>query len=798
MSREPVPPESLYRVCDTSSFDFETTADIGEIHLVVGQDRAVESIQFGMRMASAGYNVFVLGPDGIGKLGAVRHILATEAASRPVADGWCYVNNFEDPQRPCALRLPAGRARRLASDVDHLVDELVTAIPAAFHREEYQARKAEIEEEFQERQHQAVQVLREEAMRQRIALLETPTGFAFAPLGEDGEAINPMHFRELAETEQAHIRETIESLQDRLQKTVSQFPAWFRETREKLKALQRETAQFAVDNLVKTLVDGYHDAPAVLGYLRALRADVIEHAGVFLASGEEGELVQARRNHALAAYKVNVVVDNGEATTAPVVVEDLPSYGNLIGRIEHMAQMGTLITDFTLIRAGALHRANGGYLVLDARKLLTQPFAWEGLKRALNAREIRIESIERTLSLLSTVSLEPEPIPLAVKVVLYGDRMLYYLLAAADPEFADLFKVSADFEDRIERSADSDRALARVLGTVARRHDLRPLDRAAVAAVIEHGARLTQDAGRVTLHLRSLADLVHESDHWAAQAGRGVVTATDVRTAIDRQRYRTERLRKRAQEEIRRGTLLIATAGATVGQVNGLSVVDLGNFSFGQPARITATTRLGEGDVLDIERETELGGPIHSKGVLILTGFFASRYGRGYPLSLSASLVFEQSYGQIEGDSASLAELCALVSALAQVPIRQCYAVTGSVNQLGDVQAIGGVNDKIEGFFDVCAARGLDGSHGVLVPAANVQHLMLREDVVEAARAGRFAVYAVRTFDEAIAILTDLPAGARDETTGSYPAGSVNALIEAALGRYSHQRREFGQNRDGD
>jgi lon-related putative ATP-dependent protease len=463
-----------------------------------------------------------------------------------------------------------------------------------------------------------------------------------------------------------------------------------------------------------------------------------------------------------------------------VIYEDHPIYNNLVGRIEHLAQMGALLTDFTLIKSGALHRANGGYLILDARQLLLQPYAWDALKRVLRSRELRIESLGQALSLVSTVSLEPQPIPLDVKVVLVGERLLYYLLHRYDPDFGELFKVEADFSEGMDRTSENNLLYARLLATLIRREKLRSLDRGAVARVIEQSARAMGDAEKLSVHLLSIVDLLREADYWADVADNDAMTAADVQRAIDAQIHRADRLRERLQERIQRGTILIDTAGERVGQVNGLSVLQLGHFAFGRPNRITARVRLGKGEVVDIEREVELGGPIHSKGVLILSGFLSGRYVVDRPLSLSASLVFEQSYGGVEGDSASMAELCALLSALADVPIKQSWAMTGSVNQHGEAQPIGGVNEKIEGFFDVCQARGLPGEQGVIIPVSNVKDLMLRPDVVEAVRAGRFHVHAVQTVDRALELLTGMPAGERDEE-GNFPEGSINQRVEARL-----------------
>jgi lon-related putative ATP-dependent protease len=553
----------------------------------------------------------------------------------------------------------------------------------------------------------------------------------------------------------------------------------------------------AVGQLIDELKKEYAALPKVVNHLEAVQQAVIDNADDFRRQEEGPELAilgiplgRAAGASALRRYQVNVLIDHSDAKGVPVVYEDSPSHQSLVGRIEHMPQMGALVTDFTLIKPGALHRANGGYLILDARKVLMQPYAWEGLKRALSSREARIESLGQALSLVSTVSLEPEPVPLNLKVVLLGERLLYYLLNYFDPDFGDLFKVAADFEDSMWRTGESEALYVRLIATIARREGLLALDRNACARLIEQGARMAADAGRISVRLRDIADQLREADYWARQAGRGVVTAEDVQHALDARIRRADRLRERLQDEIQRGTLLIDTEGERVGQVNGLSVVALDDFEFGHPSRITASVRLGKGEVLDIQREVKLGGPLHSKGVLILSGFLGGRYAPDRPLSLSASLVFEQTYGEVEGDSASSAELYALMSALADAPVRQSLAVTGSVNQHGEIQAIGGVNEKIEGFFDVCRRRGLTGDQGVLIPATNVRHLMLRDDVVEAVAQGKFHVYPVRTVDEGIALLTGMPAGERDDN-GLYPEGTINQRVEVRLLVLAEQARAF-------
>lgn len=786
--------DALYKSCNANRFQFKTTAELEDIDVIIGQARALDSVQFGVRVGGHGYNIFALGPTGMGKSTAVRQIIGREAADRPTPPDWCYVNDFEQPHKPKALQLPTGEGKRLQWSMEQLVEELENAIPAAFESEDHRAHVEELEEELKERQSDALDELRDRAKQQSVSLMNTPAGFAFAPIGEDDRVLSPEQFDQLPESEKKRIQRIVEGLQERLQKLMRQFPVWLKETKEKGKALNREVGRFAVNHLIDELKGQFQPLPEVLAYLDAVQKDVIEHVEEFRGHSENPVLPfgLAPRTEPSERYKVNLLVDHSEQPGMPIVSEDLPSYLNLIGRIEHRAQMGTLVTDFSLIKSGALHRANGGYLILDARQVILQPFAWDGLKRALQTGEIRIESVERALSLISTVSLEPEPIPLDLKVVLVGDRLLYYLLYEHDPEFRDLFKVAADFESSMDRSDESSLLYARLIGSLARRSKLRPLQRAAVERVIEHASRLAGDSEKMTAHLGHVADLLREADYWAGEAGEKEISSDDVQKAVDQQIRRSDRVRERIYEEIGRGTILIDTEGEVAGQVNGLSVIHLGNFAFGQPSRITVTTRLGEGEVIDIERETELGGALHSKGVLILSNFLASRYAKDHPLSIAASLVFEQSYGMVEGDSASLAELCALLSALAQLPVRQSLAVTGSVNQHGRAQAIGGVNEKIEGFFDVCNGTRLTGDQGVLIPDSNVKHLMLRHDVVKAAEKGRFHIYPVETVDDAVALLTNVPAGKR-ESDGEFTKDSVNRRVEARLIELSEIRRSLAR-----
>lgn len=794
---EKLTPGQLYQCCDPERLGFGTTEELPDTAITLGQDRAVSAIQFGIGIRHDGYNIFALGPTGSGKHAIVRQFLEQQAVSEPTACDWCYVHNFEQPHRPRAISFPAGRGGKFRDDMARLVDELRTAVSAALETEEYRRRHEQIDQELKDRRQAAFSDLGKRAAARGVALIHTPVGLALAPL-RDGQPVDPEEFARLPEAERRGIKAALEELEAELERILHQVPKWHRESRDKERALKRAVTSAAVDALIDDLSKEYEGQPAVQAYLASVKTDVIEHADDFRRGKEEEEggpleALLARSGLAsqpLGRYQVNVLDDRSGVTGARVVYEDKPTFQNLVGRIEHVAHMGTLTTHFTLIKPGALHRANGGYLILDARRLLLEPFAWEGLKRALRARALRVESLGEALSLVSTVSLEPEPIPLNVKVVLIGERLLYYLLYQLDPDFRELFKVAVDFESSMDRAERSEVLYASLIGTLVRKAALRPFTAAGVARVLEYGARVVGDAGKLWLGLDGLTDLLREADHWAGAAGRSIVEAADVQRAIDAWVHRSSRPRERLQEEIARGTIMIATNGEVVGQVNGLSVVELGGFAFARPSRITARVRLGAGTVIDIEREVELGGPLHSKGVLILSGFLAGRYVPDYPLSLSASIVFEQSYGAVEGDSASSAELYALLSALADVPVKQSIAVTGSVNQRGEVQAVGGVNEKIEGFFDVCKARGLSGHEGVLIPAANKRHLMLRADVIEAVAAGEFHVYAVDTVDQGIEILTGMPAGSRNEA-GRFPDGTLNHRVEQRLIALARQARAF-------
>ena len=784
--------ESLYHSSDLSRLSFETTAELEDVSEHLGQKRAMDALKFGIGIKHDGYNLFVLGSTGLGKNTTVKKILAKESAAAETPSDWCYINNFTQHHKPLVLKLPAGRGNKLQSDMLQLLEDLLAAIPATFESDEYRTRVQAIQEEYKDKEMKAFKEISDKAEEKDIALLRTPGGYTLGPK-KDGKVLSPGEFEKLDEKEQEEIKRVVDEIEDLLIQTIHKVPELYKENRDRIKQLNREISEVVVNQSISALAAEYAELPDVLKYFDMVKQDIIENVNDFRKYGEQRDA--GGESHqmilmALSKYQVNVLVDNSQTEGAPVVFEDNPNYMNLIGRVEHIAQYGTLLTDFTLIKAGAVHRANGGYLVLDARKVLMSPFSWEGLKRVIHAHEIRIEALERVLSLASTTSLQPEPIPVDVKVVLTGSRLLYYLLKQYDPEFGLLFKVAADFAEDIDRNDENSELYARMIAGLQKENELAPFDKSAVQRIIEHCSRLLEDSEKISLHMGGLLDLLREGDYWARQAERDIITEQDIQKAIDTRHNRLDQIRERVHEQVIRGDYLLDTSGEKVAQINALSVIQLGDYTFGRPSRITATARLGQGKVIDIEREAKLGGSIHSKGVMILSSYLANRYARDQPISLSASLVFEQSYGFVEGDSASAAELCALLSALSGVPIKQNFSVTGSVNQYGEIQTIGGVNEKLEGFCDICESRELTGDQAVVIPQTNVKHLMLRVDVREAVADNRFAIYSVQTIDQMMQLLTGRDAGVKD-AAGHYPEGSINYLVHKRIGELNKLRKRF-------
>lgn len=782
----------LYHACNLSNLAFNTTDDLEKMTEHLGQSRAMEALKFGIGIQHEGYNLYVLGSTGIGKTTTIKELLEEEALEAKAPSDWCYIHNFEHPHKPRILQLPKGYGLKLQQEMNQFIEDILLAIPVAFETDEYRNSIQAIHDEYALKEEKSLAEIANRAEKSNIIMVRTPTGWTIGPR-KNNKVMSPDEFDALPEEEQQAITQVVEEVQNELKQILLKIPTWQKETREKVKQLNRDVSEMTITQYAKKLQTNYQQLADVIQFIENIKHDIIENADIFHQYGLEKKALGNQQDHMppiLNNYQVNVLVDNSATEGAPIIFEDHPSYQNLIGRVEHIAQLGTLITNFTLIKAGALHLANGGYLVLDARKVLTSLYSWEGLKRTLRAHEIKIESLEQVLSLASTISLQPEPIPLDIKVILTGNRLLYYLLKQYDPEFGQLFKVAADFAEDMERDEQSSELYARMIATLQQNNALLPLDKKAVERVIEHCSRMAEDGEKISLHMGGLLDLLRESDYWAKEAGRSHISQIDVQKVIDTRRHRLDQIRERMQEQTLRGIHLLNTSGEQIAQVNGLSVIQLDDYAFGRPTRITATARLGSGKVIDIQREVELGGPIHSKGVLILSSYLAYRYAKELPLALSASLVFEQSYGMVEGDSASAAELCALLSALAEIPLSQSLAVTGSVNQHGEIQAIGGVNEKIEGFFDLCNARGLTEEQGVIIPASNKPHLMLKSEVVDAVNQGKFTVYAVKSIDEMMTLLTGITPGTAD-SKGNYPKHSINGMVQQRVLKLSELREQY-------
>jgi lon-related putative ATP-dependent protease len=778
--------DRLRRRIDPDAFPFETTADLEPRREPLGQERALRALDFGVGVESQGYNIFVLGEPGSGRRTTVLDVLGSAARRRPVPDDWVYVFDFENEERPLALALPAGAGESVRQDMEALVKSLLAEIPKAFSGDGYEKEKAAVVKAAQEEKSAAFRELESVANQHGFLVQRSAEGLALIYTRE-GSPVSQEDFEKLPEEDQATVREAREVLQAKLRATIEAVKEIDRTAKASLTDLERRVALAAVGHEIEALVKKYAALARVVTYLKGVERDVIENLDEFRSGGQEtpalpfpfrppGPETRTKR------YQVNVLVNNKGLEAAPVVHETNPTYHNLMGRIEHHVQLGAFVTDFTLVKAGALHRANGGYLVLDARDVLLNPFAYDALKRVLKDRQIRIEEIGEQFRLISTTSLKPEPIPSRVKVVLLGTPWLYYLLRHYDEDFAQLFKVKGEFSEDMPLSEESQMSYAFLVTHHCTEEGLLPFGREAVARVVEHGLRVAEHQNRLATHHQEIADLVREAHHWAERDEAAVVRAEHVDRAVAEKIHRNSYLEEIIGRMIDEGTLVIETDGAAVGQVNGLSVYDLGDYAFGKPSRVTAKVFLGKEGVLNIERESELGGRIHNKGMLILQGYFGSRYAKRFPIAFAATVCFEQSYGGVEGDSASSAELLALISALAEIPLRQDLAVTGSVDQRGNIQAIGGVNLKIEGFYKTCKAKGLTGTQGVIIPQANVNHLMLDPEVIDAVRSERFQVYPVATVDEALGLLTGLPAG-EENAYGSYPDNSVNGKVMRRLER---------------
>jgi lon-related putative ATP-dependent protease len=774
----------LWNPCDPTIFDFETTESLPDEVMIIGQDRAVGAIDFGVGIASQGFNIYALGQTGTGRTATTYTFLNRVASDQPVPNDWIYVYNFAEPNQPNAISLPPGTATEFRRDMQELVDDLLREIPRAFESEDYEQQRERIVREMQEERNTKFSHLEHKVNERGFTLLKTAMGLGIAPV-LNGQVLTPEAYQQLDEATRQDIEERQQLLQGEMAETMRTIRDLEKTAKRRLQEFDREIADFAVSHLIEDLKQKYSHLKEVPEYLTAAHADIVDNVQGFKAQEESAEdlsaAVQAsQRGALLKRYTVNVIVDHSQQQGAPVVFEPNPNYSNLGGRIEHRAEFGALVTDFTMIKAGALHRANGGYLIMEVHRLLVNAPAWDALKRALKNGQIRTEEIGSQLQLVSTVTLEPEPIPLDVKVVLIGNPVTYYLLHEYDEDFRKLFKVQADFGTEFERTADTCRQYAQFIAARCQQEGLLGFDRHAVARVVEYGSRLAAHQRKLATRFGEVADLVREAGFWARRRGSDYTTAADVQKAIDQKILRANRAEEKIQELINEGTLRVDVAGEAVGQVNGLSVLSLGDYSFGKPSRITVKTYTGKAGVVSLDREAKLSGRIYDKGLLTLTGYLGGKYALDAPLSLSASISFEQLYEEVEGDSASSTELYALLSSLSGLPLKQGIAVTGSVDQQGSVQPIGGINEKIEGFFLTCQHRGLTGEQGVILPAGNVVNLMLRGDVRQAVAEGKFHIYPVHTVDEGIEILTGMPAGELQED-GTYPEESVHGRVLARL-----------------
>ncbi|MDX1252529.1 MAG: AAA family ATPase [Gammaproteobacteria bacterium] len=771
---------------DPVQLPFETTAELPYEESVIGQERAVRAMDFGLHIQDHGYNIFVCGIPGTGKSTIIKSMIRQVAETRPTPGDWCYVHNFRDPDHPRALSLPPGKGREFQRDMEHLITSLKEEFPRVFQSKDYEEQREHIEEEFSKARDALSEKLDAQAKEHGFLVKGTRVGIILVPLHK-GEPLNPEQFEALPENVREEIQQKEKAVREEVANFLDRVRALREEMAEKIAQLNLQVALYTSEHLFDSLRTKYQPFPKVVDYLQAVQQDVLENVQDFLAEQHESaapmpvpglELEPARR--AMIRYAVNVVVDNSATRGAPFVEETNPTYNNLIGRIEKKAHLGFLYTDFTLIKAGSILQANGGYLLVNALDVLQSPFAWNALKRIVMKRELKIEDIAETYGFAAASGIKPEPIPITLRVILVGSPYLFYLLQEYEEDFPRIFKVKADFDVQQNLRDQSPLQYSFFIARLCKDKGLLHFDRGAVAAVLEQAARWVDHQKKLSLRFGDLSDLLHESSFWAAREGKSLVSRSHVQRAIKEWIHRSNLLEERIQDLIAEGTLMVDVSGAVAGQINGLSVYDLGGFSFGRPSRITARVFLGQTGIVNIEREAKLSGKTHSKGVLILSGLLGGRYARDIPLSLSASIGFEQSYGEVEGDSASAAELIALLSAIAGIPLRQDLAITGSINQRGELQAIGGVNEKIEGFFATCNALGMTGTQGVIIPRRNAQHLMLKEEVVEAIDAGRFHVYAVYTVDEALEILTGLPAGEL-QPDGTYPDGTVNAAVLGTL-----------------
>lgn len=798
-------PRELRWQCPTTVFRFTSTANVPELDGPIGQERARAALDFGADITSEGYNVFVMGPSGTGRNSTTRNTLQERAAALPAADDWCYVYNFDDARYPAALHLPPGLGPQLRDDLAQMLRDIQQNLASAFEGDEYNEKRDEIVKEFRDERNKELQAFEQEAQTAGFALGRSPAGLIVAPAIE-GEVMTPQQYGDLDDEDRQRLDKTREELQEKLGDIMRRGQREEKETRERVQQLDRQAATEALQAVFEELRARYAAVAGVMAHLNRIEQDIVENIGALRRAGDEDEqqtpgmppgMMPTTPRNPLDRYQVNVLVTHDPDAGAPIVYETNPTLDKLTGEIEHQAQMGAMITDFTMIKPGALHRANGGYLILEALPLLLRPFAWEALKRALKNRQVKIESLSDQYRFISTVTLDPEPIPLDVKVALVGSPMIYYLLYAHDEDFGKLFKVQADFGSDLDRTDEAMQQYAQFVAHICQKDGLLPFNRAAVARLVEQGAEMAGDQNKLTASLMDIADLVREAAYWARKNDKKRVAPEDVEHAVAQKIWRSNRLEERLLELLQDGTIMVDTTGEVVGQVNGLSIMTLGDYMIGRPSRLTCRTFTGRSGVMQIDREVKLTGRLHDKGLLTLTGFLGDRFGRQEQVQFSATLSFEQLYSDLDGDSASSTELYSLLSSLADAPLKQGIAVTGSVNQKGEVQPIGGVSRKIEGFYKVCQLQGLTGEQGVVIPATNERHLMLSREVVEAVRQGQFNIWSVKTIDEGIELLSGLPAG-KPKADGEYPPDTIYGRVQRRLREIAEALRDSGKKDNGE
>jgi len=776
--------DELYKCCDPSELSFGTTDEIAPLKETIGQKRALSALRFGLGIDSHGFNIYILGESGTGKMTTIKTILEEKAAREPAPDDWCYVYNFKNPDMPRALSMPSGTGIAFQKDMSELIAALRQEIPKIFESKEYEKQRAKILEDFQQKQKKYFSDIEEESKEKDFTLRKTVSGLVLLPVKKTGETLSEEEYEGL----EPEVKKKIETIGKELQEKLDDVIRIVREEEKKIKdmmtQLERQATLSSVGHRIDELKNKYKDHSSLLNYLEEVKEDILEHLDDFKTQEEQTPalpfLKPQKTEPSFNRYVVNVFVNNSELKGAPVVIESNPTYYNLFGRVEHKLQYGVAITDFTMIKAGSLQSANGGYLVVDALELLKNIFSYDALKRTIKDKVIKIEDVWEQYRLISTVTLKPEAIPFNVKIILVGNPRLYYLLYNLDEEYRELFKVKADYENRMDRSQENMLKYASFVKTKCDERGLTQFDKNAVAKVIEYGSRLAEHQNKLSAKFSDVADLLREADYWAREKKNGAVTAEDIEKAMEEKTYRSNKVEQKILEATREGTIIIDTEGAVAGQINGLSVLDLGDYSFGMPSRITAKSYAGRAGIVNIERETKMSGKIHEKAILILTAYLGAKYAVKHSLSLTASLTFEQLYGGIEGDSATCAEVYALLSSISGVPIKQSYAITGSMNQHGEVQPIGGVNEKIEGFFEVCKLSGLNGGHGVIIPKRNLINLMLKKEVTTAVENGKFNIYSIDNVEDGIEVLTGMQPGVL-QPDGTYPEGTFNYLVAKRL-----------------